>query len=606
MVKDAPKLRLKSDVAGLCRAMKNDRLVLRRARENVRVMAQQLVGRWWSENGTEEPVLINNLARYQTVVGRALIGKDPRYLLSSFDRALAPTLSKLQAHANRRAEEMGLGGTIRASVVNSLYSIGITQVSLASPADAAAAGYGVIAGEPFASVVDPDDFVCDTHSTDLRKLGYAGKRVRLPLDVVKKMYGKRARDLAMSSHAQFNADGDSRIGTLFRGTYSTQEEYRQFVDLWEVWVTGDDPDDASIVVLADSQITGAYWNKYRDGVEPLWEYKWIGPPCGPYHYLAMMKVPGNLWPKAPIQDIFDLHIAVNGLANKLVYQADAEKVVYGVKNAATEDAERYRTTQDRGMVPIDEPPVPIATPGPDQGVFNLEQWLGAELNKNAGNLDILSGAAPESDTLGQDRMLNANASRVIGGMQDEVMAHATDVGKAMIWYYNYHPTAVYESVYDKHKGVRLKRRLGPEERHKLVYDTYKIKVDPFSLRYRSPEERLASMDRRVMQQVVPMAPVWAQTGGPSFDWAGYQQMVAELEDEPRWAKLFSLPQPAASGGDGSEGPSGLSHRATKPAETTREVVRRGGGGPSQPAQLPFGKGAGGGGPPGPQPLSAIR
>lgn len=553
--------------------MHRDRLTLRRVRENVRNMTAQLVGRHWSEFGTAEPVLVNLIAKYQSVVGRMLIAKNPRFLFSSDDPKAKVVLSKLQEAVNRRIEEMGVVNTLQSGVVNSLYSLGITKVAIASPVDAAAQGWGVKSGQWYCENVDPDDYVCDTNAKELTRLGYEGHRVRVPLDAVKKMYGRKAADLVSSEHAQFNAEGDERIDVLFRGYYGSREEYRDMVDLWEIYLA----DENKVVVVADSTLTGGYYSRWEREAAPLWEQRWVGPPAGPFHKLAMMKVPGNLWPKAPIQDVFDLHLVINGMARKLVDQAEGQKDVYAVRGGKTEDGERIRSAMDREMVPCDSDPTVISHPGPNQGVFSLFQALDGTFNREAGNLDLLAGTGNLSPTAAQDKMLNANASRVIGDMQDRTTDWITSIGKAATWYELYHPhnvTRAEDPKYSKLIGEPFVRTTTPKERRAIPPDLYSVRVDPYSLRHKTPEERLAWISDRVRNQIIPILPL-IQQKGYDFDFGGLFQLEAELGDEPRWAGLMSVGEPPeADPSGGGQGQDGAGHGTTLPPNTSREYVRR--------------------------------
>ena len=56
------------------------------------------------------------------------------------------------------------------------------------------------------------------------------------------------------------------------------------------------------------------------------------------------------------------------------------------------------------------------------------------LSRNAGNLDLLGGLSPQSDTVGQDELLASNASKRIADMQDRVTEFTTRIVKDLAWY----------------------------------------------------------------------------------------------------------------------------------------------------------------------------
>lgn len=58
----------------------------------------------------------------------------------------------------------------------------------------------------------------------------------------------------------------------------------------------------------------------------------------------------------------------------------------------------------------------------------------------AGNLDVLGGLSAQSDTLGQDRILNQSANQRINDMQSRVYSFTTKVIEALGWYVWNDPT----------------------------------------------------------------------------------------------------------------------------------------------------------------------
>jgi hypothetical protein len=166
-------------------AMQRARLTLRYFREERREAVRQQAGKHWSEEGTRERVPVNLIAQYINIVGESMVPENLRAMLSTFKREHRSTVSAMQAWANKQIQRMLLGNTLKRVVIDSLFSIGIAKVGLATPADAASFAWNLQAGQPFCERVDLDDFVFDIHARDFSECSFMGHRVRVPLDAVK-------------------------------------------------------------------------------------------------------------------------------------------------------------------------------------------------------------------------------------------------------------------------------------------------------------------------------------------------------------------------------------------------------------------------------------
>src|SRR5205085_8976936 len=95
-----------------------------------------------------------------------------------------------------------------------------------------------------------------------------------------------------------------------------------------------------VLTLSDDTVTGgAELGAGSDGgslrIQP-----WLGRDQGPYHILSFGTVPGNAMPKAPVQDLVDLHEAANSAYRKMIRAVGRLKEIAAVQGGATEDGSR--------------------------------------------------------------------------------------------------------------------------------------------------------------------------------------------------------------------------------------------------------------------------
>ncbi len=533
-----------TDTSRLVEAMRAARQSLLRYRTERREMVRQFVGKHWSDEGSAERVNLNLLSLYVNVVGRNLIAKNPRVLLSTFDRGVKPTVAAMQTWANKEIERTYLASTLSRVVTDALFSIGIAKVALAAPAQAAHLGWSQGAGQPFCQRVDLDDFVFDVHARDFHEVSFIGHRYRVPLDAVRdsRVYGPARKKLEPTEDKDYNDEGDERISLLGRSQHAgSNEEFEDMVDLWEVYL----PRERTILTLAlDSGLTEP---RTDGGVEPLREQGWLGPECGPYHILAFGVVPGNAMPKAPIMDLVDLHEAVNRSLRKVIKTAERSKEVTGVQGGALEDGSRIMEANDGDILRVDRPELikNFITAGMGLAqqtavmteLKNLFSWA-------AGNIDMMGGLSPQSKTATQDQLLAQNASKAIADMQDRTLDFTASTIKALCWYWWHDPFLTQKSSYSLPglPGVSMTRQVTPQMRRQGRFEDLDIRVDPYSLRHQSPQERLQGLNTILETIVLPMMPILQQQG-ITIDLHRTLQKMGEYMDMPELPELLTIQEP---------------------------------------------------------------
>ena len=567
---DSKKPKYECDVPRLCTALNKSRTILKTFREQRAHAVKQYAGSHWADGGAEKPVPVNLLALYTSIVGRNLIAKTPRVLLSTFKREHKPVVSAMQTWCNREMDDMRISDTLQRVVLDALFSLGILKVGLATPADSATHNWNLGAGAAFAERVDLDDFVFDTSARDFSEVSYIGHRFRAPLEVIResKLYSKARKDLQASTHSDSNVEGDERIGALGRGTLSgDSEEFEDFVDLWEVYI----PRKRLVLTLADDRLSGAVAPS-SGGVEEALRYQdWLGPERGPYHLLAFGIVPGNAMPKGPIQDLIDLHEFVNNCYRKLMRQAERQKEMLFVQGGANEDGSRIVLGSDGEAIKVDNPDkIKVASfGGPNQPNFGMATAARDLFKEMAGNLDMMGGLSPQSKTLGQDQMLAENASRAVADLQERTVAFTASTIKALCWYWFHDPFKVMRTTHAVPglPEISIERQVTPMDRMQTQWDDLEIKIDPYSLQSATPQSRLNAINQVMMQIIIPLMPLVQQQGiGVNIN--NYLKKVAEYLDMPDLADIISIQEAPEQE---TTGPG--EHEPGMPAQTTRRYER---------------------------------
>ncbi len=570
------------DYSRLCDAVQKSRWVLRKFRQERFDAVKQFVGRHWSEEAaTQNIVPVNLIATYVRIVLDKLVSKEPRVMLTTFEQGAKPDVSVMEEWINQQLEATGFATTCTRAVQDALFSIGIIKVALSTPEDAASFGWDLQAGQPYADVVDLDDFVFDTHARDFRQASFIGHRYRCPLAVARKMGYKGGKKLEASQDQPFNLEGDEKISALQRMPYSVNDdEFEEMVDLWEIYL----PRYKLIVTLPDDYMVGA--DTMARGTA-LKEQEWVGPPCGPYHFLGFGVVPGNAMPKAPIMDLLDLHNSVNKVFRKLLRQSERAKT-NDLVQANSEDGERLKNANDGDIIPVNDPKsiVRLQSGGPEPQLHAFGMAMRDMFSWLAGNLDTMGGLSPQAKTATQEKLLADNSNAGVMDMQGSSFRFVSSVLKAICWFHHHHPQQTMK-VRHEIQGLPnygLTRKVGPQQRQKIPWNEMAVKVDPYSLRHQTPEQRAQALVQLVTQLVIPMSQM-AQQQGISLDLHVLLTKLGKYMDMPDLAEILSIQEPPVAPdqqqGQGP-GPGGM------PQETTRNYVRENRSqqtGPSQSTSL---------------------
>ncbi len=526
----------------LCTAMNRSRYVLKRFREERTSAVRKYVGPHWSEESTEKKRPLNLLALYVQIIGRFLVSKNPRVMLSTFNKAAKPMVSAMQSWANKEIEHVRLSNTLQRIVLDGLFSIGIAKVALATPADSALLGWHQQAGKPFCERVDLDDFVFDIHARDFSEVSFLGHRFRTPLAAVKDstLYNRTRKDLTASDDNLYNVEGDERISVLGRTVYSSgsDSEYEDFVDMWEVFL----PRHRVIVTLANDASGPILIDS-----KPLRELQWVGPDVGPYHMLSYGMVPGNAMPKAPIQDLIDLDDAVNRIYRKLIRQAERQKEVGLIRGGKLEDGNKIRESNDGDLIPNDDPASAkfMAMGGPNQQNMMFGIHLAEVFSKHAGNLDVMGGLAPQAKTLGQEELLAGASTKGVADLQDRTVESVTSIIRALCWFWHHDPFNTMQSQLQLPGMPQLpaiQRSVTPGQRMHIPFKDLDIKIDPYSMAHKTPQQRMSDTMSIVTQVILPMMPMIQAQGG-AFDIRAYLEKIGVWMDDPELAELMTFIDP---------------------------------------------------------------
>ena len=520
---------------------------------------------YYSDDAAERPVHVNLMELASQIYERNLSARPAQALVLTRNRELRPLGVKYERMLNEQLKKHRIHTQIQRCVKQALFSVGICKVGVESDGEVDVQGYSFARTQPYVRSVLLDDWVHDMSARHMEEVAYCGHRYRMRLSEAKdnKQFKKSARDeLRPEENYNFNEQGgDERIGTLASGSSRIETALEDTIELWEIWL----PHERKLVTLSP-----------MEGQPPLRVVDWDGPDrhLGPYHMLWFNEVDGNTMPLAPAMLWQGLHQIVNGLYRKLERQANRVKHIGVTRGADAGDAERIRQTSDGEIVAVDNPDAvqEKSFGGIDQKNFafmlqsrDLFSWL-------AGNLDALGGLGPQSETVGQDKLLFAAANQRIAGMQDKVMEFTRDLIRDFGFHLWEDPLQTYP-VTVEFEGIRpLEMEITPEDRRGHSIYEHEVELEAYSMQHQSPGERLQTINQIVQGIVVPAMPLLQQQG-MELNMTALMEVYAKYANLPELKDLVQQKEKAPMESMGGGSPGSDRNRPRQSPVTSRENVR---------------------------------
>ena len=408
-------------------------------------------------------------------------------------------------------EEIDFHLTLPEIVQGAFFSMGIVKMGLDVRGKMEWNGFLHDVTQPFADSVTLDNWVHDMGATRWDKVQFCGDQYSLDLEDAKEIFqhGDKLKPLLYE-----RGDQENKASSLSQGHTFNREDFREQTAVWDIW----DPRENRIIVLAAGE---------GEEVDTTGEYidciDWNGPERGPYRLLRFNPIRGNIMPVPPVGLWRDLHDLANNVMRKLDRQARRQKTVYGVRPGGEPDGNTTMTANDGDMVKLIDPKnvSNLNFPGVDPQMLafliqlkNMASWLW-------GNLDALGGLSPQAETLGQDKLLTVSASQRLVRMQNITLDFTVDVIRGLSELLYTDPFMVLPQT-KRYNNISVPVLWTPEDRE-ADFMQYNMNVEPYSLQYRSPSERLETIRQTMIQIAAPFA----------------QQMMAQGIDVD-FEKLFTI------------------------------------------------------------------
>lgn len=473
--------------------------------ENMRKARSKMLKHYaagWYDNAEAFSQPLNLIDRGVQILAPFLVSNNPKVMVDAkrgikinkpfartFELALEYVLNEIRFAQN----------TLRPLVINSLFSMGITKTGICkSDIELEVGGYWHDTYQPYCDNIDFEDYIGDVAARRREEMDFEGHRYRVDFDFV--------RECGLFK----NIDGLKPLNNLYSADTKPEMiakkdargwEYRDIhpkTELIDLWI----PKENIIVTIPPR----------GQGTKILRTVEYEGPEGGPYDILGYRYFPDSIVPIPPVWTWLDLNNVINKLVARMRTQAERQKdiVVYGL--GAAEDAERIRTAKDGDVVGIrnTDEIKPVSFGGPNESLYPFVQYLEQQYSITGGNLYIIGGRQSQAETLGQEQMLQANASKQLEDMVERVQQVTKNIIQKIAWYVWSDP-AIQIPVIKEAGGIKIEEIYSKDAQEGDFLD-YNFDIEPYSLQKLSPEMRYQRLLQLVSQIVLPTAQMSAAQG----------------------------------------------------------------------------------------------
>jgi hypothetical protein len=507
------------------------------------------VGPKYGNQDCKEVQFMSLIYQAATTYQFTLAANRPRAIVNTHYTALLPFARRFQLNLNNLIAEIRLEETLQQAVLEAFFKMAVIKVGMGDSVEVELEpNTWADPGKPFARVVSLDRYLHDMSAERIPELAWALDYYDVDLAKLQdsNLFNKKVVEnlSATEKRDTQHRDGQETVAELSQGGRSSDVTLYDRIELVDVW-------------LPREQIIATFDSKFEHPA--LAERPYKGPETGPYKYLSFDDVPDNTQPTAPYEHIEDIATLVNSLNRKSARQAKASKTVHTYEGDAEDDARNIMRAKDQDFRKVNRVDAigTMKIGGVDPGNHAFWMQLIDTFDRMAGNLQSMAGLGPQSDTVGQENIIQSTVSKKAAKMQYRVAKLTAEVFTDLGWLM-WSDKVMQREAYEELEGfpdIRIESGWKPDIRQG-DFSQYKFEVEPHSAEYQSPSQRATELIQIVTQVVLPISqtPI-AQASGMTVDLEAMLDELATLRNLPQLRRVvkFEGSMPDAmlpSAGDG--------------------------------------------------------
>ena len=444
-------------------------------------------------SGSESHVrFLNKLQQAYTIYSRLLAARNPAVVIKSELPELSPAAAGMTLDMAKFLRDTKFQATMQEVVGDAIFLAGFTKTgTTASGKTFKHEGEEISGSETYTGRISPDQMVVDMSATVWPRMQYAGDYVdhdKETIDRDTRYDSEGLQELKNTGGTDNNLSEEASAASRPASINDTALFPR--VRILELFI----PKDRVILHLGANN-------------GPLVRIQeWEGPETGPIDMLYFTPLPDNLMPLAPAVNWFDADDAFAGLIRKLTRQAQRQKSILVGQRGEKGDVATVTNANDGEAALLDNPngASVVSYGGIAVENYTYAIWLGQQLDLQMGNIALLGGLGAQTDTVGQEQMLQNSNNIMLDDMRSAVTNHARVVIEKCAWYNWRDPLRVTRVLHElAGMGISIPQTMGPWNQLGQ-YTDYTFDVQPYSMLPQTPRQEAMEIKGIVLEIVAPL------------------------------------------------------------------------------------------------------
>jgi hypothetical protein len=479
--------------------------------ENIQLHQQKLLKLWASgffDGKYAREHLINLLDRGVFTIVPYLVEGDPKCLVETLVLNYKSFAYTTQLALNYLIKKIKFAESVLIpAAINSMFGAGITRIFDEYDRIINLDDEVIKSGHPVIRVIHDSDYIGDPMAKTRDDFIFEGDVYKLPTDYAKDLFAGKdqfGNQIADYISADCKLTNDFSLEKIFEPDFNMEKlalrDYTTFIDLYLY-------DENSIVtIMPDGKKAKILRTIENDGPE------------SPYTYLGYKYFPGCSVPIPPAWFWHDQDVSINIVAKTGREQAESQKDVIFADMPSKKAAEAGVNAKNMDVIVTKDPKdgiqkISFGGINPDNlGWMNFVELL---FNQSGGTPEVMRGTGAEAPTLGQERMIFQNASRIVNNMYSRFHNFMETNLRKLAWRVWTDPLTSIPVIKDIPGFGKLPQIFDSPEKVGDFYD-FVFTIVPYSTQRLSPEMKYQRLFQFASQWILPTLPL-SQQQGAEFD-----------------------------------------------------------------------------------------
>lgn len=438
---------------------------------------------------------INLLDRGIGAILPFLVDGDPRIMVETQIPAHRPWAKTTELAMQYFVEKLNFAEDVLIPLVrNSLISTGVTRTNLVHTATVEGDAGKYLLSRPEIEVIDFANYIGDPAAKCRKDFAFEGHMYQMPTEYAREFFEK---DWIVPDQTLVNKISARDLSRPeFDRSVLALRSYTTFIDLYLY------EENSIITILPEG-----------GKAKIIRQVEWDGPEGGPYDVLGYKYMSDDPIAIPPAWSWHDMDVTMNLLVDKMKQQAESQKDVLAYEDRSEEDVQRIMDTPGTGTVRVNnlDGIKPISFNGVNPLNFEWVNYVENQFTRQGAAPDVLGGRGSSADTLGQEQMVFANATRLVGTMNSRFTSVATSILKKLAWAFWTNPTT-YVPVLKEIPGVGQLPVVFSSEKNVNDFYDFAFKIAPYSTQRDVPDVKFQKLMQFMVQWILPTMNIAASQG----------------------------------------------------------------------------------------------